>query len=358
MAVLDIFPVSFKVRNRTIVIAGGGHEALVKARLATKTSAHVRVFASKFEAGFSALDVEVVTRGLEGNDLEGAALVFVASCGPDAELAISEARRKNIPVNIVDQPEECDFYTPAIIDRAPVSIAISTEGAAPVLARLVRGKIEGALVPHLGTLARVAGDFRRIAARRLLDGLQRRRFFEDLLGDEFSHGAENESELRLRASNLLNEHAAHPPNAGRVWLVGAGPGAADLLTLRAQRLLQSADTIVFDAEVPEALVEMGRRDARAILREDSTAGAQANLDKTSGLLTRLGTADQRVVYLMNGERFLSGAADILVSELEKAGIRAMAVPGVGVSAAGRGVSRCPSCTGKYSPSQPPANRVA
>ncbi len=357
MGALDIFPISFKVRNRTIVIVGGGSEALAKARLAVKTSASVRVIASDFEADFSGLDVEIVGRRFQEADLDGAALVFVADGKPDAELAISEARRQNIPLNVVDQPEKCDFFTPAIVDRAPVSVAISTEGSAPVLARLVRAQIEAVLVPDLGLLAKVAGDLRQTSARKLPEAGRRRRFFEELLGKEFPETAFDEAGLRSRALNLLHEHAAGAPKAGQVWVVGAGPGAVDLLTLRAQRLLQSADTIIFDAEVPEALVQMGRRDARTILWEQGLPAPEVSQSQISGLLINLGAMGERVIYLMSGDPMTSGRAGAVVADLENAGIRTGIVPGVAATGTAREPEYFPSCASKPSSPQSSTNRV-
>src|SRR5688572_3997673 len=144
MGALDTFPLSFRVRGRDIVVIGGGIEALNKARLAARTSASVRVVARRITEDFAGLAV-VAERAFAPSDLDGAALVFVAEPGPDADLAQAIARARAIPVNVVDRPELCDFFTPSIIDRAPVSIAVSTEGHAPVLARLIRARIEAAL---------------------------------------------------------------------------------------------------------------------------------------------------------------------------------------------------------------------
>ncbi|MGB3027436.1 precorrin-2 dehydrogenase/sirohydrochlorin ferrochelatase family protein, partial [Paradevosia shaoguanensis] len=142
MGELNTFPLSYKVRGQCIVIVGGGEEALNKARLAVKTTAQVVIISEQVEADFSELGATVIARRFAESDLDGAALVFVADHGDDGRTAIAAARARNIPLNVVDVPAECDFYTPSIVERAPLTIAISSEGDAPVLARLVRSRIE------------------------------------------------------------------------------------------------------------------------------------------------------------------------------------------------------------------------
>ena len=175
MGDLNTFPLSYKVEGKRIVIIGGGEEALNKARLALKTTASVVIVSPLIEADFSALDVTVLARDFEPADLDNAALLFVADHGPAGEVAAIEARRRGIPVNVVDVPERCDFYTPSIVDRAPLTVAISTEGKAPVLARLVRARIEAMLSPDVGFVARLMGSMRDGAMRLLPDGVARRR---------------------------------------------------------------------------------------------------------------------------------------------------------------------------------------
>src|SRR6185437_11830051 len=256
MGELNTFPVSYKIKGQRIAIVGGGEEALAKARLAVKTTASVVILATEITADFSGLDVELRERAFEPADLDGVALVFVADHGPDGDAAKRESRARHIPLNVVDSPDECDFYTPSIVDRAPLTVAISTEGQAPVLARLVRARIEAMLAPETGAMARIAGQMRESVMRLLPDGRRRRRYFEALVGG-------TEPADAASATELLAVHASGG-EGGMVHLIGAGPGADDLLTLRAQRLLQEADVIVHDQLVPAAVVEMGRRDAERI----------------------------------------------------------------------------------------------
>jgi uroporphyrin-III C-methyltransferase / precorrin-2 dehydrogenase / sirohydrochlorin ferrochelatase len=320
MGELNTFPVSIKVKGQRIVIVGGGEEALNKARLAIRTTASVVVVSSDIQADFAALPVTVLARAFQAVDLEGAALCFVADHGPDGEAAKAAARAAGVPLNVVDVPEECDFFTPSIVDRAPVTVAVSSEGDAPVLARLVRAKIEAALAPDLGTVARLAGALRERVAK-LLSKPQARRFYEDLV-----------TSLAPDVEALLARHAADQ-GAGVVWLIGAGPGAEDLLTLRAQRLLQEADVIVHDQLVPDAVVEMGRRDAERISVGKKSGHHSFTQAQINTLLVRLAREGKRVARLKGGDPMVFGRAGEEIAALRKAGIGYHIVPGVSAALA-------------------------
>lgn len=326
MARLNIFPVSMKVAGRRIVIVGGGVEALNKARLAVKTSADVCVIAPEFVADFSGLPVELISRRFAVADLEGAALVFVADEGDDSAVAIAAARDAGVPLNVVDKPELCDFYTPAIVDRAPISIAISSEGDAPVLARTIRAKIEALLTPETGMLARLAGELRERATRLLPDGAKRRRFYEALVNSpEVIAGLVKDLPAGRRAAlRLLDRHTGGGEQAGGVWIIGAGPGDADLLTLKAQRLLQHADVIVHDRRMPDGLVQMGRRDARRELLDETLNDAHG----ISALLSDFAAKGEHVVWLVSGDAATSELVDLTGDALSASGVTCGVVPGV------------------------------
>jgi uroporphyrin-III C-methyltransferase / precorrin-2 dehydrogenase / sirohydrochlorin ferrochelatase len=319
MGALNTFPLSYKVEGQRIVIVGGGEEALSKARLATKTTALVVIVSRTIEADFSALPVTVLNRAFETSDLDGAALCFVADHGPDGHAAKLAARARGVPLNVVDVPEECDFYTPSIVDRAPLTVAISTEGDAPVLARLVRAKIEALLSPNLGAVARLAGSLRDKVAERL-GKVGARRFYEDLV-------AAPETDVE----GLFEAHEAE--SAGVVWLIGAGPGAEDLLTLRAQRLLQEADVIVHDHLVPDAVVEMGRRDAERISVGKRAGHHSFTQAQINALIVRLAGEGKRVARLKGGDPMVFGRAGEEIAALRKAGIAYRIIPGVSAALA-------------------------
>jgi uroporphyrin-III C-methyltransferase/precorrin-2 dehydrogenase/sirohydrochlorin ferrochelatase len=327
MGELTTFPVSYKVEGKRIVIIGGGEEALNKTRLAIKTTASVVIISHHIEADFSAYPVTVHARPFEPADLENTALVFVADDGPDGEAAKAAARAIGIPLNVVDVPHECDFYTPAIIDRAPISIAVASEGDAPVLARLIRARIEAALSPNVGALARLAGSMRdKVAA--LLQGPRARRYYEDLVTSPEVEAALLRGQGPEKAATLLDEHAGLGESPGVVWLIGAGPGSEDLLTLRAQRLLQQADVIVHDHLVPTAAVEMGRRDAERILVGKQKGHHSFTQAEINGLIVRLAKQGKRVARLKGGDPMVFGRAGEEIDALNAEGIAFHIVPGV------------------------------
>ncbi|AKR56229.1 siroheme synthase [Devosia sp. H5989] len=326
MGALNTFPLSYKVQGQRIVIVGGGEEALNKARLAVKTTAQVVIIATQVEADFSGHDVTLVERAFRPSDLDGAALVFVADHGADAEAAIAAARTRNIPLNVVDVPAECDFYTPSIVERAPLTIAISSEGDAPVLARLIRARIEAMLSPRLGAIARLAGSLReRVAAT--LGKAEARRFYEDLVTSPTIERAVEAGQGASAAAALLDAHA-QTASKGVVWLIGAGPGSEDLLTLRAQRLLQEADVIVHDQLVPQVVVDMGRRDAERIQVGKAKGNHTFSQAQINTLIVRLAGQGKKVARLKSGDPMIFGRAGEEVAALRKAGLDYVIVPGV------------------------------
>ncbi|WP_224702900.1 siroheme synthase CysG [Devosia aquimaris] len=335
MGHLNTFPLSYKVRGRRIVIIGGAEEALNKVRLVTKTTAQVVIISRNIEADFSAFEVTVLERAFAAEDLDDAALVFVAEESADAELAKQVARARHIPLNVVDVPAECDFYTPSIVDRAPLTVAISSEGNAPVLARLVRARIEAMLPPAFGKVARLAGSLRHRVESLIGDGVARRRYYEALVTSTQVAAAVDASPVagRAEAELLLENHVSQQQGRGIVWLIGAGPGAEDLLTLRAQRLLQEADVIVHDQLVPDVVVDMGRRDAERISVGKAKGHHSFSQAQINTLIVRLAGQGKKVARLKSGDPMIFGRAGEEISALRKAGIDYQIVPGVSAALA-------------------------
>jgi len=327
---LNTFPISMKVRDRRVVIAGGGVEAVNKARLLGKSTARLVVVARDFTGDFAGIGAEFVERRFEPTDLDGAAMVFVADEGPDSDAVIAAARERGIPLNVVDRPELCDFYTPAIVDRAPISVAISSEGDAPVMARLIRARIEAMLSLNTGAIAQLAGELRDRVARLLPDGTARRRFYEHLVTAPAVDAALDRGLPAGRRAALreLYDHAGREAGSGIVWLIGAGPGAEDLLTLRAQRLLQEADVIVHDQLVPDLVVQMGRRDAERIPVGKAKGKTSTSQSQINGLLVDLAKKGKKVARLKSGDPMIFGRAGEEIAALRSAGITYGIVPGV------------------------------
>ena len=329
---LSIFPAFFRVEGKDVVVVGNGEEALAKARLLLNTRARIAIVADAPEASLAALvarsGIRHVRRPFEGAHLDGATLVFAATGDAAADRAIVDAARaRKIPANAVDQPDHCDFYTPAIVNRAPVAVAIGTEGAGPVLSQMIRAQVDQLLSPSLGRLARLATLYREAAEAVLPRGVTRRvfwrRFFSGTVADAVNSGQMDEAERE--ATRLLN---TMEKIEGHVWLVGAGPGSEDLLTLRAQRAMMEADAIVYDALVPPEVVAMGRRDAERFPVGKRKGCHSKSQNEINDLLVGLGRAGKRVVRLKSGDPLVFGRAAEEMQALRGAGVSYEIVPGI------------------------------
>ncbi len=329
---LNAFPVFVRVEGRVVVIVGNGDEALAKARLIAQSSAAIRVVADQpdhaLAAWMAANDATQVAAPYDASVLDGAVLAFAATGDETLDRRISDdARALAIPVNAVDRPECCDFFTPALVNRAPVAVAIGTEGAGPVLAQLIRARIDQMLSPSLGQLATLGNSFRDLAEKLLPKGSVRRRFWNDFFSGAPARAMEvgHAEEAREAAAELLLRRTAA---RGHIALVGAGPGAEDLLTLRAQRLLMQADVIVHDALVPEAVVAMGRRDAERLPVGKRKGCHSKSQQEINALLVELGRQGKQVVRLKSGDPLIFGRAGEEMQALRDAGISYEVVPGV------------------------------
>jgi uroporphyrin-III C-methyltransferase/precorrin-2 dehydrogenase/sirohydrochlorin ferrochelatase len=330
---LSVFPAFHKVAGRVVLIVGDGGEAAAKVRLLLETEAQIRLVAPTPNEELSTLvathEIEHRARCFCAEDLDDAVLIFAASGAREADSAVvAAARARRIPVNAVDISDLCDFYTPAIVNRAPVAIAITSTGAGPVLAQKLRARIEAMLPPGLGALARLGESFRAAADRVLPKGQPRRRFWSAFFEGRVAEAALSGKvgEARRLASRLLTEAEQAP--RGFVWLVGAGPGATDLLTLRAQRVLQEADVIVHDALVPESVIAMGRRDAERIDVGKRRGAHHATQEEINQLLVNEAAAGRRVVRLKAGDPLVFGRAGEEMTALRAAKIPFEVVPGV------------------------------
>ena len=329
---LAAFPVFMRVENRAVVIVGNGEEALAKARLLGQSRAALTLVADAPEDALvswaKANEAHLIRAPYAPPYLDNAALVFAATDDEAQDRAIiADARARSIPANAVDRPELCDFYTPALVNRAPLAVAIGTEGAGPVLAQMVRARVDQMLSPSLGALARLATQYRDAVDRLVPRGLARRRFWKAFFTGDTAHAMArgDTAAARRSASSLL---AAGSDIPGHIALVGAGPGAEDLLTLRAQRLLMEADVIVYDALVPEAVVAMGRRDAERISVGKRKGCHSKSQEQINDLLVTLGREGKRVVRLKSGDPLIFGRAGEEMAALREAGVSYEVVPGV------------------------------
>ncbi len=305
------FPLFLDLQGRRVLVIGTGEIAHRKAEPLARAGALVEM-ADLFDPA----------------QLAGCALAVGADAPIEELLALSKAAQAaGIPVNVVDRPALCSFIMPAIVDRDPITIAVSSGGTAPVLARLLRAKIEALIPPAYGRLAAMADSFKDEIRRRLPEMALRRRVLERLLGGRAADlvFAGREDEARTEFSRAIAEGE---PERGMVYLVGAGPGAADLLTLRAQRLLGEADVIVHDRLVTPEVLDMARRDAERIYVGKARANHCMKQEDINALLVRLGQAGRKVVRLKGGDPFVFGRGGEEAEALAEAGVAVEVVPGV------------------------------
>ena len=280
------FPVFVDLRDRTVVVSGAGDVAVAKLRLLMKTEARIEVYgadpAPEIRAWAREGRLVLVERPIEPSDAAGAELLYGANGEPEEDArAAAIGRAAGALVNIVDNLEDSDFITPAIVDRDPVTVAIGTEGAAPVLARKIKAEVEAMLPATLGLLTRIGQSFR--ARVEALDARARRAFWTRFYFERGPRALEaGEHAARDALERLLAEGDA--PRPGFVHLVGTGPGDPELLTLKARRLLHEADVVIHDRLVPPAILELARargddrRDRQDSLRTVVEAGRDQRAD--------------------------------------------------------------------------------
>jgi uroporphyrin-III C-methyltransferase/precorrin-2 dehydrogenase/sirohydrochlorin ferrochelatase len=323
------YPIFLDLAGRRVCVLGEGEAADRRAATFASLGASVERVATAGEAR-----------------LPGCALAS-GSGAPEAELRAfaAAAQRLGVPVNIVDRPELSSFITPAIVDRDPLTIAISSGGAAPVLARMLRARIETVVAPAWGRLAALAGRFKARTRALLPDVVQRRRFLERVLagtvadlifgGDEAAAEAAYGSALAAAAAG---DDILAP---GMVHLVGAGPGAADLVSLRGLRLLGEADVIVHDRLGTAEVLDLARRDAERIDVGKSQGDHTLPQREINALLIRLAREGRRVVRLKGGDPFIFGRGGEEVEALEAAGVACDVVPGITAALACAASARIP-----------------
>ncbi|SFI34051.1 siroheme synthase CysG [Jannaschia pohangensis] len=331
---MKAFPMFIRTTGRRVVIAGGGEQAAQKARLVGKTDATLVLLADALDDELSALVAEgraIWEREVTAAAFRDAALVFIATGCPGTDGALHGlAKAAGAAVNVVDRPELCDMTTPSIVDRAPVVVAIGTEGTAPVLGRMLKTEIETMLDPNLGALAELAGRLRVAVAQRIPRPARRafwRWMFEGAPAQAHARGAAREAAAQVKAAI---EAGRVPDGAGRghIALVGAGPGARDLLTLRAVARLQEADVIFHDRLVDPDVLELARRDAERVFVGKEIGACAWPQDRINALIVAEARRGRRVVRLKSGDPSIFGRATEELAAARDAGIPVEVVPGV------------------------------
>ncbi|MBD3663006.1 siroheme synthase CysG [Sulfitobacter aestuariivivens] len=331
---MDHFPIFLATKGQRIVLSGGGDAALAKLRLLLKTQARITVYAHtpapEIEEWATAGKLTLHRRTLTHGDTLCAALFYAADedSAEDARTA-AIARREGALVNIVDNLADSAFITPAIVDRDPVTVAIGTEGAAPVLARAIKADLEERLAPDLGMLARVGKSFRKMA-EALPFGRARRDFWRAYYLD--TH-AKTEESAQAALDTLLSQHKSRTARPGHVAFVGAGPGDPELLTLKARKAIDEADVIIHDRLISPEILELARREATMIDVGKKGFGPSTPQDHINALLVEHGLKGAQIVRLKSGDATIYGRLDEEVEAVTEADIAYSIVPGITAASA-------------------------
>jgi uroporphyrin-III C-methyltransferase/precorrin-2 dehydrogenase/sirohydrochlorin ferrochelatase len=332
---MDYLPVFLKIEDRPCLVVGGGKVAARKATLLNRAGARITVVTPAACGEVKTLveqgAVTCVEREFRETDMDGVVLVIAATDDEAVNRAVSElANQHRIPVNVVDNPELCSFIMPSVIDRSPVQVAVSTGGASPVLARLLRARLESFIPAAYGRLARLVDEFRHAVKRRFSDAEQRRYFWENILQGRVAEllFAGQEEQARTALQEAIEDTDAHYKSPGEVYLVGAGPGDPDLITFRALRLMQQADVVVYDRLVSEPILDMVRRDAELIYAGKARDRHTLTQESINQLLVRLAKDGKRVLRLKGGDPFIFGRGGEEIETLAEEGIPFQVVPGI------------------------------
>ena len=329
------FPMFIRTTDRRVIIAGGGETAAQKARLILKTDAKIILLAHDLEPELQAIVSEgravwhagPITAAL----FDDAAMAFIGTGCPGIDASLHAlARAARCPVNVVDRQDLCELTTPSIVDRDPIVIAIGSEGTAPVLTRDIKTKFEALLPRNIGGLAALAGRLRPSVAARVPRENRRALWawvFKGAARDAWTRGEERAVAKTIKAA-IENGGPPRDTATGRIALVGAGPGARDLLTLRAVEYLQEADVIFYDRLVDPDVLELARRDAERVYVGKVVGAHDWPQDRITAAIIAEARKGRRVVRLKSGDPMVFGRAGEETAAATAAGIPCDIVPGV------------------------------
>lgn len=330
---MDIFPISLKLQQQRCLIVGGGHIAYRKAGLLQKAGAIIDVVAPDIDAALlelvqqsqghyeaAAFNTEIPLRQYR--------LVIAATDDAAINRQVFEAcEAENVLVNSVDDPPHCRFMVPAIVDRSPLLISVATNGASPVLSRQIRTQLETSIPHGMGKLADFSGQWRAAVKAKIQNPEERRIFWENLYASPLKEQVFNDN---LQEANRLIEQALQEWTTpkGEVYLVGAGPGDPELLTLKALRLMQQADVVIYDRLVSDPIMELCRRDAEKIYVGKARSNHAVPQEGINALLVKYAQEGKRVCRLKGGDPFIFGRGGEEIEELFAAGVAFQVVPGI------------------------------
>lgn len=331
---MNYFPIFANLAGRPVLVVGGGAVAARKISLLLKAGAEVRVAAKHLNAELSSLAAENkilwLAEEFRAEHIRTVFLIIAASSDQALNRRVfhlAESCQK--PVNVVDDRDHCSFIFPSVIDRNPVQIAVSSSGSAPVLARLLRERLEALLPPSLGDMAEISGRWRDAVKGKLKSVTERRRFWEKQFNGRFAALVKNrQNTLAERELAGQLEQSRQNDQGGSVSLVGAGPGDAGLLTLKGLQEIQQADVVLYDALVSDGILSLVRRDAERIFVGKRARGDRTPQEDTNALMVRLAREGRRVVRLKGGDPFVFGRGGEELEVLARHHIPFSVVPGI------------------------------
>ncbi|MEM9583957.1 MAG: siroheme synthase CysG [Pseudomonadota bacterium] len=322
------FPIFMALEGRRVVLSGGGEAALAKLRLLLKTEAKLVVVsadpAPEIRDWAHENRLTLIARAMEPGDALCASLFYAANEDDAEDARVAQlAHRDGALVNIVDNLEDSQFITPAIVDRDPVTVAIGTEGAAPVLARSIKKDLEERLSPNLGLMARIGKAF-RAKVEALPFGAKRRAFWSDYYSTDIADA----EVAQTRLDTLLDSHMHAPTRDGWADLVGAGPGDPELLTLKARKALDAADVVIYDRLVAPEILELARREALMLSAGKTGFGPSVSQDAINEMIVSHARGGAHVVRLKSGDPTVFGRLDEEIEACEASGVRWTIIPGI------------------------------
>jgi len=331
---MEHLPIFINLKQKPVLVVGGGDIALRKINLLIKAQASVNCLSPLFCDGIASLSadksVNLIQKSFEPDDIKNYSIIIASTDDSLVNSSISElAKKANIPVNVVDSPELSSFIMPSIVDRSPVIIAVSSAGKAPVLARIIRAKLETVIPSAYGLLAEIAGEYRQKVKNRFSNIKDRRAFWESafsgVIAEKVFSGRINEArgDIEEQLENSVDI------DLGEVYLVGAGPGDPDLLTFKALRLIQQADVILYDRLVSKGVMELVRRDSELIyVGKKGGSDESTRQEDINEQLVKLAKSGKRVCRLKGGDPFIFGRGGEEIESLSEHGIPFQVVPGI------------------------------
>ncbi len=330
---MDYLPIFLDVKGKKCLVIGGGEVSLRKTSMLVQAGAIVTIVSPELSPALTGLaGTTHIAERYNASHLDDHILVIAATDEEETNVTVSrDAKQRNLPVNVVDNPGLCTFIVPSILDRSPIVVAFSSGGASPVLIRMLRGTLETMIPQAYSQLASFSARFRAAVKKHVTNPARRRIFWENVfegpIAEKVFAGDEAAAETMLHAM-IDSESKGEQSSVGEVFLVGAGPGDPDLLTFKALRLMQKADVVLYDNLVSKPILEMTRRDAERIFVGKMRGNHTLPQEGINDLLVRLALEGKRVLRLKGGDPFIFGRGGEEIEKLAEHKINFQVVPGI------------------------------